>query len=47
MLSGESTLGQARAVAKMLVTFITVPLYNWSIRRFWREIGFRWQEYER
>ncbi len=35
------------AVAKMLVTLTTVPLYNRSSRRFWRGLGFRWRDYER
>lgn len=42
-----STRWYVFAVVKMLVTLTTIPLYNWSIRRFWRDIGFRWREYER
>ena len=42
-----STRWYVFAVAKMLVTLTTIPLYNRSIRRFWRDIGFRWRDYER
>jgi len=35
------------AVVKMSISLTTIALYNGSIRRFWRDIGLRWREYER
>ena len=35
------------AAAKILATFTMRAIYNRGIRRFWREIGFWWRDYER
>jgi hypothetical protein len=33
------------AGAKILLTLSTIALYNWNIRRFWRDIGLPWRSY--
>jgi hypothetical protein len=35
------------ATVKILLSLTTISLYNWGIRRFWRDVGFRWRAYER
>jgi hypothetical protein len=46
-LGRKSPTLQVIAAAHSVVAFTTVPLYNRHIRRFWQEIGSKWDGYDK